>query len=93
MSKEAIFTMKLESALRDDFIATAAEEDRPAAQIIREMMRDYIEKRREEREYTEFLREKVEAAREDLKAGRWKTNEEVKAIFAAKRKALVAKQV
>jgi predicted transcriptional regulator len=89
--KEAMFTMKLEPSLRADFIAAAAEEDRPAAQVMREMMRDYIAKRNEEREYNELLRRNVEAARADLKAGRWKTNEEVKAIFATKRKALMAK--
>ena len=40
MAKEAVFTMKLEPELRDAFMAEAAELDRPASQIVRELMRD-----------------------------------------------------
>jgi predicted transcriptional regulator len=42
MAKEAVFTMKLEPELRDAFMAAAAAADRPASQIVREMMRDYV---------------------------------------------------
>jgi len=34
MAKEAVFTMKLDPELRDDFMAEAANEDRPASQIL-----------------------------------------------------------
>ena len=40
MAKEAVFTMKLEPELRDAFMAEAAELDRPASQIVRELMRE-----------------------------------------------------
>jgi hypothetical protein len=46
MSKEAVFTMKLEPELRADFMAEVAGEDRPASQVMRELMRGYIEQRR-----------------------------------------------
>ncbi|MBD4943379.1 antitoxin of toxin-antitoxin stability system, partial [Xanthomonas citri pv. citri] len=39
--------MKLEPELRDTFMAEAAADDRPAAQVVRELMRDYITRRRE----------------------------------------------
>ena len=39
MSKEAVFTMKLEPELRAEFMAEAAGEDRPASQVMRELMR------------------------------------------------------
>ncbi len=42
MSKEVQMSIKMESALRDQFMAVAAESHRPAAQIIRELMRLYI---------------------------------------------------
>ena len=45
MAKEAVFTMKLEPELRDAFMAAAHEEDRPASQIVRELMRDFIDRR------------------------------------------------
>jgi predicted transcriptional regulator len=82
MSK-AVFTMKLEPELRDSFMAEAAADDRPASQIVRELMRGYIEQRRETREYKEFMRRKVELAREDIRAGRVHSNEEVQAEAAA----------
>ncbi len=54
MSTKAVFTMKLEPELRDTFMAEAAADDRPAAQVVRELMRDYINQRREARSTTNF---------------------------------------
>lgn len=88
MAKEAVFTMKLEEELRDAFMAEAASEDRPASQVLRALMRSYIEQRRQAREYDEFVRQKVEAAQADIRAGRYVTNEEVETQFAARRAAL-----
>ena len=82
MPKEAMFTMKLETELRDAFMAAAAEAHRPASQILRELMRDFVARQREAREYEEFLREKVERARASIRAGRGIPNEEVEAEFA-----------
>lgn len=87
MAKEAVFTMKLESELRADFIAEAATEDRPASQVLRELMRGYIDQRRQAREYEDYLRRKVEAGRASMRAGRGRSNEEVEAEFAAMRRA------
>ena len=82
MAKEAVFTMKLEPELRDAFMADAAELDRPASQIVRELMKDYLRKREEEkRGYNEFLRRKVEKARASIAAGRGYTNDEVNAYM------------
>ena len=38
MSKEAVFTMKLEPELRADFMAEVAGDDRPASQVMRELI-------------------------------------------------------
>jgi predicted transcriptional regulator len=92
MSKEAVFTMKLEPELRADFMAEAASEDRPASQVMRELMRDYIEQRRQAREYDDYLRRKVEAGRASMRAGRGRSNDEVKAEFAARRNKVAAGQ-
>lgn len=83
-----MFTMKLDTELRDEFMAEAAAADRPAAQIMREFMREFIQKQKDEREYKEFLRRKVEKARASMEAGIGKSSEEVEAIFAEKRAAL-----
>ena len=85
MSKEVVFTMKLEPELRADFMAEAAGEDRPASQVMRELMRGYIEQRRQAREYDEYLQRKVEAGRALMRAGLGRSNDEVEAAFAARR--------
>jgi predicted transcriptional regulator len=87
MSKEAVFTMKLEPELRDEFMAEAEAAQRPASQVVRELMREFIQRQREEREYEAFLAQKVKAARASVKAGKVFEHEEVEAIFAAKRAA------
>ena len=92
MSKEAVFTMKLEPELRADFMAEVAVEDRPASQVMRELMRGYIEQRRQAREYDEYLRRKVEAGRASMRAGRGRSNDEVEAAFAARRNQAAAGQ-
>ena len=90
MSK-AVFTMKLEPELRDAFMAEAEATHRPASQVVRELMRDFVQRQRETREYDEFLRRKVEAALISMRSGRGRSNEEVEADAAARRAALLRK--
>jgi len=85
MSKEAVFTMKLEPELRAEFMAEAEATHRPASQVLRELMREFVQHQREAREYDEFLRRKVEVARSSMRAGRGRSNDEVEADFAAQR--------
>lgn len=74
MPKQAVFTMKLEPELRAAFMAAAAAADRPASQIVREFMRDYVQ---QDREFVAWLQRKVDEARADITAGRVHTHEEV----------------
>jgi predicted transcriptional regulator len=83
MSKEAVFTMKLEPELRAESMAEAAH--RPASQVLRELVREFVQRQREAREYDEFLRRKVEAGRSSMRAGLGRSNDEVEAEFAARR--------
>ncbi|MEI9987670.1 MAG: hypothetical protein WDN69_33780 [Aliidongia sp.] len=46
--------MKLETELRDDFLAEAEAAHRPASQIVRDMMREFIKSQRAAREYDAF---------------------------------------
>lgn len=85
MSKEAVFTMKLEPELREEFMAEAQASHRPASQVLRELMRDFIRAQRQTREYDALLRSKVEAGRASMKAGRGRSNSEVEAAFTNKR--------
>lgn len=72
--KEAVFTMKLEPELRDAFMAAARNADRPASQIVREFMRDYVQ---QDRGYLAWLQRRVETSREDIRAGRVHSHDEV----------------
>ncbi len=79
MSKEAVFTMKLEPELRAEFMAAADAAHRPASQVVRELMRDFIRQQREARRYDEFLQQKVERARVSMRAGVGISHSEVEA--------------
>lgn len=85
MSKDAVFTMKLEPELRAEFMAEAEAVHRPASQVLRDLMREFVQRQRETREYDEFLRNKVEAGRSSMRAGRGRTNDDVEAAFATRR--------
>ena len=85
MPKEAVFTLKLEAELRDEFMAEAEAAHQPASQVARELFREYVRRQREAREYENFQRQNVEAGRASVRAGKGATNEEVEAAFAARR--------
>ncbi|CAI8835197.1 Antitoxin of toxin-antitoxin stability system [Pseudomonas sp. IT-P44] len=91
MSKQAVFTMKLEPELREQFMAEAEASHRPASQIVREMMRQFVQTQRESREYEAFLQRKVDNARISMRAGDGLTNEEVETQFAARRAQVTSK--
>lgn len=83
MAKESVFTLKLEEDLRDAFMAEAASMDRPASQLVREFMRDFVRTRREEREHETWFRAEVEKALKDKRPGI--PDEEVEKRFARRR--------
>jgi predicted transcriptional regulator len=85
MPKAAVFTMELESDLRDAFVAAAEAADRPASQVVRELMRDFIDRQHDERARTAFLQRKVDLARASAGKGLGRSNDAVEADFAARR--------
>ncbi len=60
MPKESVFSMKLESELRNQFMAEAAAIDRPASQLVREFMRDFVQRQRQARQHDAWFRAEVE---------------------------------
>ncbi len=65
---------------------------RPASQIVRDMMRGYVQRQREAREYGAFLHSKVDTARLSMRADIGRSNEEVEARLAARRAQPSAKE-
>jgi hypothetical protein len=45
MGKDVGLRIRLERALRDEFLEACRAQDRPAAQVLREFMREYVAKR------------------------------------------------
>ena len=66
-------------------MAKAEATHRPASQVLHELMREFVQRQREAREYDEFLRRKVEAGRASMHTGQGRSNDEVEAEFAARR--------
>jgi len=91
MTKGAVFTMKLEPELRDQFMAEAQALDRPASQVVRDLMREFVRRQCEAREHEAFVRRKVDAGRKDMRAGRGRANAEVESDNAARRARLLRK--
>ena len=85
MPKEAVFTMKIEPELRNAFMAEAAAAHRPASQLVRELMRGFIQRQQDAREHDDFLRHKVELARLSVQADQGRSDDEVEAEFASRR--------
>lgn len=69
MSKDAVFTVKLESELRDAFLAEAAATERPASQLVREFMREFVRSQKEMREHDGWFRAEVQKALDDPRPG------------------------
>lgn len=89
MAKETDFTIKVDSELHTEFLQEADAEQRPVETVVRELMQEYVAERREAREYSEFLRRKIERAREDIKEGRTIPHAEVEAEFAIRRNGIL----
>jgi predicted transcriptional regulator len=69
MAKEAVFTVKLESDLRDAFAAEAEAAHRPASQIVREFMREFVQRQREAREHDAWFRAEAQRALDNPRPG------------------------
>jgi predicted transcriptional regulator len=64
--KEENFNFRVPADLKADFKAAAEAEDRPAAQVIREFMRAYVDRRtKPEPGYDEWFRQQVQESLDD----------------------------
>ena len=89
VAKKAVFTMKLEAELRADFLAETDALHRPASQVVRELMREFVERQRLKRGYSAFVERKVALARTSMQADRGYGNDEVEAEFASRRARII----
>ena len=88
---ESTFTFRVDEELKAAFTAAAKANDRNAAQVLREVMRDYVAEEAMEPGYKEWLIAKVEKSRAQIAAGDYYTSEEVEEFFAKRRAELRAR--
>jgi len=85
MAKEAVFHLKLAPELLEEFMAAAKAVHRPASQVMRDLMYDFIRQQQQTKEHDEFVQLKIAVARASLEAGRGRSNDDVETEFAARR--------
>ena len=85
MAKEAVFQLKLEPELLEEFMAAAKAVHLPVSKVMLDLMYDFIHQQQIIREHDEFVQLKVAVARASVEAGRGRSNDDVEAEFAARR--------
>lgn len=87
---DSTFTFRVDEALKTAFAAAAKANDRNAAQILRDVMRDYVaEAAPPSPAYVAWLQQKVDASWTDYQANGGIPAEEAEAEFARRRAALL----
>lgn len=83
---DATFTFRVDGSLKTEFTSAAKDLDRTGAQLLRDFMRDFVQKQNTEQHETS-LRRQVQAGLEQANAGQLVPQTEVQAQFAARRAA------
>ncbi|HGT3442348.1 hypothetical protein VUS21_04220 [Pseudomonas aeruginosa] len=84
---EATFTFRVDEALKNEFATAAKARDRTGAQLLRDFMREFVQKQQEVAEHDAWFRREVQAGLDSASAGRLVPASEVEAKFAARRAA------
>jgi hypothetical protein len=72
-SRETTFNLRIDAALKAEFAAAVEAEDRPAAEVLRSMMRDYVDAARQRRFMTEARRQSqlIASSEDEAEVMRW----------------------
>lgn len=84
---EATFTFRVDEALKTEFATVAKAHDRTGAQLLRDFMREYVQRQQEAAEHDTWFRRQVQTGLDSANAGRLMPAAEVEAKFAARRAA------
>lgn len=88
---ESTFTLRVDAALKDAFSEVARMQDRSGAQLIRDFMRDIVQKAQSQKAYEQWFARKVAEGRADVRLGRVVNNEMVMAQAAERRQQLLSR--
>lgn len=84
---EAVVTFEVDETLRDEFVRATAADDRSDAQVLRDLMREYVQRQHGATEDDAWFRDQVRDGLASARAGRLIPGAEVEAHFAVKREA------
>lgn len=82
---QATFTFRIEKDLKENFASLAKSMDRSAAQLLRDHMRELVNRQKEVEEHDAWFREQVQTGLDSANAGNLVPSEEVEAKFSARR--------
>ena len=72
-SKESTLNLRIDAALKQEFVAEVEAEDRPAAEVLRALMRGYVAEARKRRFAAEARRQSqlIAASEDEAEVMRW----------------------
>jgi len=80
---EATFTFRVDEALKEEFTTAAKSRDRTGAQLLRDFMRDFVQRQQDAAAHDAWFRQQVQIGLDEINAGKFFTSEEVEADAAA----------
>ncbi|MDO4682471.1 MAG: hypothetical protein Q4B17_06745 [Lautropia sp.] len=84
---DSTFTFRVDEALKAEFSTAARALDRSGAQLLRDFMREFVQKQQEAAAHDAWFRRQVQRGLDSAEAGRLIPAAEVEANFAARRAA------
>jgi len=82
---EATFTFRVDEGLKSEFSTAAKACDRTGAQLLRDFMRDFVQRQQEVAEHDAWFRRQVQIGLDSANAGNLVPTDQVEAKFAARR--------
>ncbi|AEF47771.1 hypothetical protein JK621_17955 [Serratia plymuthica] len=86
---ESTVVIRVDEELKIAFASAAKAADRTASQLLRDFMRDFVSRQTHQKEYEQWLQEKVDLSRKALNEGKITDNEAVETYFAERRSKLI----
>lgn len=84
---EATFTFRVDEGLKNEFATAAKARDRTGAQLLRDFMREFVQRQQEAAKHDAWFRRQVQTGLDSANSGRLVPGAEVEAKFAARRAA------
>lgn len=85
MTRKAHIQIDIDPKLADDFAAAVVSAHTSEAEVLRQMVEDYVERQKVDADYRSFLEAKVARGRNDVAAGEVIVAKDAERIFAERR--------